>query len=166
MIVLIGFMGAGKTTIGALLATAIDRPFIDLDRLVENSAGCTIAQIFSRWGEADFRRREFEALQHLPAGWNGVLAVGGGAPMHPEAQLVLNSATVIYLQTSLDHVIARLGNDPSRPMLRNKNLEELFNARSVIYGALADITIWVEDITPDQIVTNLKSLLANLKPTD
>lgn len=164
MIVLIGFMGAGKTTVGALLATAINRPFFDLDQLVENAAACKIAEIFNRRGEAEFRRRELAALRLLPPGWNGVLAVGGGAPVSPEAQAIFNNATVIYLQTNLDHAIARVGEDPSRPMLKSSNLPEIFNSRSVIYDAIADIKVSVEDVTPAQVVSKLIDLLANFRP--
>ncbi len=117
-IFLIGFMGSGKTTVGALLARRLGWSFADLDDLIVRSAGLSVAEIFAREGEDGFRRRETEAVRAAAAGRQSVVATGGGAACREEnLTLMLTSGRVVALAVSPAEAVRRTGSRSGRPLL-------------------------------------------------
>jgi shikimate kinase len=145
-IFLIGPMGAGKTTIGRLLAKALGVEFFDSDKEIEQRTGVSIPTIFEYEGESGFRRREAETLADLTALSPIVLATGGGSVILPENQAVLRQrGFVVYLQCPVDKQLERTQRDANRPLLNTENprarLQALFQARDPVYHSLADLII-------------------------
>ena len=118
---LIGFMGAGKTTLGKAVAEILGWEFIDVDQLIENDAGMSISEIFAREGEVHFRKLETDALIRLAIGQSGnrIIATGGGAPCHGENMALLNQLGVtIYLNPKIETLTLRLiSQKAERPMI-------------------------------------------------
>jgi shikimate kinase len=145
-IFLIGPMGAGKTTIGRLLAKALGVEFLDSDKEIEKRTGVSIPMIFEYEGESGFRRREAETLADLTALNPIVLATGGGSVILPENQAVLRQrGFVVYLQCTVDKQLERTQWDANRPLLKTENprarLEGLFAVRDPIYHSIADLVV-------------------------
>jgi shikimate kinase len=128
-------MGSGKSTVAFALAALLGRMAIDLDRVVENEAGDSIADIFAREGEEGFRRREVEALRDQLEG-PVIVALGGGAVVAEESwQLVKDTATSIWLDAPLDVLWQRAGEDPLRPLsLDRREFDRRFRARRKRYA--------------------------------
>jgi len=144
MIVLVGFMGAGKTTVGREVARTLGVPFTDADRAIETQAGRPIRQIFADDGEPAFRELERQVITGLLSRpGEAVLALGGGAAENPAIAAALAGHEVVFLQISLDDALARVGYDTGRPMLRSPDLPGLFRRRQDSYAALAAITVRV-----------------------
>jgi shikimate kinase len=121
---LVGMMGAGKSSVGAALASLLALEFIDLDRAIEAAAGRSIAELFAAEGEAAFRKREREAIEGV-AGRRAVVALGGGAMAQPGvASLLLASGTAIYLRARAETLAARVGEDEARPLLAGLGAEQ------------------------------------------
>ena len=118
--ILIGFMGAGKTSIGTCLSERSDRPLVDTDQLIEAEAGMSIPQIFSEQGEDGFRRIESRILEKLNNESDHiVISVGGGLPLRAENRIILSElGTVVFLRTRPDTVLSRLEGDVTRPLLQ------------------------------------------------
>lgn len=147
-VVLIGLMGAGKTTLGRRLARRIGWPLVDTDEEIERRCGASIPLIFEHEGEEGFRQREFRVLEEVLAVGQQVVTTGGGAPIRAENQALLRSGGhfVIYLEAEPRHLWARLRHDKSRPLLARspnplKTLEELHGVRDPIYRSLAQAII-------------------------
>ncbi|MEY4194453.1 MAG: hypothetical protein RLZZ226_821 [Pseudomonadota bacterium] len=145
-IFLIGPMGAGKTTVGRLLAKTLDMEFHDSDREIEQRAGVSIPTIFEYEGESGFRRRESEALADLTRLDGIVMATGGGSILREENRICLHQrGFVVLLQCSVDKQLERTGKDSNRPLLHTDNpretLRELFRTREPYYRALADYVV-------------------------
>jgi shikimate kinase len=145
-IYLIGPMGTGKTAVGKQLARLLGVPFHDSDAEVERAAGVDIPYIFEQEGEPRFRQREKEALADVCLRQPIVLATGGGAVLAPEnRQLLHETGTVVFLQTSLTQQLQRVGKGRGRPLLRgvdmHKRLSELRELREPLYREIADITL-------------------------
>jgi shikimate kinase len=115
VIVLIGFMGAGKTTVGQLLSGQLGLPFLDADAVIEERAGCPVPQIFAVRGEPAFRELEHETIAGLLAGPRIVLALGGGAVEDARTRRLLVAADVVYLHVPYAGALARIGGDAGRP---------------------------------------------------
>jgi shikimate kinase len=141
MIVLVGFMGAGKTTVGRRLATELGLPFTDLDAAIESRIDRTVKQIFSEDGEAAFRRAEHQTLAAVLSGPDLVLAVGGGAVEHAGSRQLLRAAQVVYLQVSYDEALQRVGGDAGRPMLARPDLADIYRRRLAAYESVATLTV-------------------------
>ncbi len=141
MIVLVGFMGAGKTTIGRGLARRLNRPFVDSDEVIERSTGLSITDIFEGYGEAGFREIEARTIAGQLAGPPVVLALGGGAVTTPSVRENLVGHEVVLLEIALTDALGRVGGDPSRPMLRRPDLAEIFAARQALYREVATLRI-------------------------
>src|SRR6185503_5858103 len=115
---LVGFMGAGKTTVGRILAPSLNYEFIDLDDLIQERMGMSVQEIFARLGEAAFRRAESEVLESCRDRFQTVVALGGGAYIaEPNRRLLREIGTTIWLDCPLEVCMSRLGDDPSRPVL-------------------------------------------------
>jgi shikimate kinase len=155
-IVLTGFMGSGKTTVGPLLASRLGWSFVDADDAIEAEAGMTIAEIFAVHGEAAFRRHEHAVITRLANEDTRVLALGGGA-IETEATRTLLVATpgtlLVHLEVELATTLARCrGTEESRPVLADQaNLESRYWRRLPLYRT-AHVSISVDALTPDEVV--------------
>lgn len=143
---LVGLMGAGKTTVGRLLARRLGKRFVDSDHEIEARTGASIPWIFEIEGESSFRRREADMIRELTAQSGIVLATGGGAILNPENREYLKTrGTVIYLRASIDSILLRTSHDKNRPLLQTadprKRLEELLQQRDPLYREIAALTI-------------------------
>ena len=143
---LIGPMGAGKTTVGRLLARDLGLMFLDSDHEIEKAANAAISWIFDMEGEAGFRRRESRMIAQLTERREILLATGGGAVLDPaNRDLLKDRGIVVYLHVSLELQLSRELKDDNRPLLQTANREqrirELFEARHPIYSELADIRV-------------------------
>lgn len=167
-IVLVGPMGAGKSTIGRLLATELGLPFFDSDREIEARSGANIPWIFDVEGEDGFRRRETQTIiELLQEDGPIVLATGGGAIMRPEnRQSISQSSTVIYLHTTIEQQLQRTAKDKNRPLLQNDNpkavLENLFAIRDPLYRETADLIVKTDRQSPKSVVRLISKKLKNL----
>lgn len=157
-IVLTGFMGAGKSTIGPLLAARLGWHFVDLDDEIVRAQSASIADLFARLGEAAFREHEHTALKNVLHRPQLVLAIGGGAIETPAnfALLTSDPATLlVYLEVPFEHLVERCERQPNaavRPVLNNRpELAERFLRRQPLYEA-AHWTIATKDIGPEQVV--------------
>lgn len=138
-LVLAGFMGAGKTTVGRLVAARLGWPFVDTDELVEQAAGRSIATIFAQDGEAAFRHLERRACQRAALLDAHVIATGGGALLDPDTRAAfLARGVVVWLSAELNTIVERLGQGAERPLFAGDHarLEALFAARAPLYAAL------------------------------
>ncbi len=145
-IFLVGPMGAGKTTIGRLLAKSLGMDFFDSDKEIEQRTGVSIPMIFDYEGELGFRRREADVVASLTAMDPIVLATGGGAVLLPENRQALRQrGFVVYLQCGVDKQLERTHKDANRPLLKTENprarLEELLEVRDPIYRSMADFVV-------------------------
>lgn len=145
-IFLVGLMGAGKTTVGKLLAKALDKSFYDSDHEIERRTGVNIPLIFELEGEIGFRKREAQAIAELANLHGIVLATGGGAVLLPENRQVLSShGTVIYLRASVEELCHRTRGDRNRPLLQTvdprERLQTLYMQRDPLYNEIADLVI-------------------------
>ena len=144
-IVLVGLMGAGKTTVGRRLAAALDLPFIDADAEIEAAAGSSVEEIFARHGEPAFREGERRVISRLLSDGPMVLATGGGAYIDPGTRAAIKEkGTSIWLRADIDVLMRRVGKRNNRPLLKTDNprrvMEQLIEKRYPIY-AEADIII-------------------------
>lgn len=145
-VVLVGPMGAGKSTIGRLLAGRLGFVFRDSDTLIEERTGATIAWIFDVEGEPGFRERETAVIRDLATESGLVVATGGGAVLSPENRRLLSGmGAVVYLETSVREQLARTRRDRKRPLLqtpdREKVLSELLAVRDPLYREIADVVV-------------------------
>ena len=138
-VVLVGLMGAGKSTVGRRLAKRLDLPFVDSDDAIEDAAGYSAAEIYERYGEADFRDGERRLVARLVDGEIRVIATGGGAYVDPRTRQLLNErAITVWLDAPLDILTERTGRRNTRPLLRNDDragtLERLSEERGPAYA--------------------------------
>jgi len=133
VVVLVGFMGAGKTTVGHIMAERLGLPFVDSDVLIEQRTGRDIRDIFRTEGEPYFRELEHQTVAGLVRGPEAVVALGGGALEDPRTQAVLRQARVVYLRVSYDEALARVKSDEFRPMLHQPGLDGVFRRRVPVY---------------------------------
>lgn len=155
-VVLVGLMGAGKSTVGRRLATRLDLPFLDADAEIEAAAGMTIPEIFATHGEAYFREGEKRVIARILQEGPLVLATGGGAYMNEETRHAIAASGVsIWLKADVDVLLERVSRRRNRPLLANVDpratLERLMQERYPVY-ALADIEIQSRDAPHDRIV--------------
>ena len=158
-IVLTGFMGSGKSTVGPLLAERLGWRFLDVDDVIEAEAGCTIAEIFARHGEGAFRDREYETIARLAADNALVLALGGGAIEREETQALLLSSPgtlLVHLEVELATTLKRCrGTEHARPVLADQaNLARRYERRLPLYRA-AHVSIVVDALTPAEAVDEI-----------
>jgi shikimate kinase len=163
-IVLIGMMGAGKSSIGRRLAQQLDLPFVDADLEIEKAAGMSIPDIFSSHGEPAFRVGEARVIARLLDGGPQVLATGGGAFMNEDTRRrIVDKGLSVWLKAEFDVLMRRIKRRQDRPLLKTDDpgttLRELIEARYPIY-ALADITIQSREVPHDKIVDEIVNALA------
>lgn len=165
---LIGASGAGKSTVGALLAQRWGCPLIDVDAEVEREAGVNIATIFEREGEAGFRAREASATVDALNG-DAVVSLGGGAPMTPAVADALRACPlVVWLRVAAPDAAARVGRDPLRPLLAGDDVEAtlrtMLKRREPTYAALATLTIDTHGLSAEQVADAIDEALASAHP--
>jgi len=168
-IVLVGMMGVGKSSVGRRLAGRLAIPFVDADSEIEKAAGMSIADIFARHGEPDFRSGEARVIARLLEGGPQVLAAGGGAYMNADTRAAIAAKGVsIWLSADIDVLMRRISKRKGeRPLLQTadpaETLRHLLAEREPVY-ALADITVQSRDVAHDTIVTDILTALdAHLK---
>lgn len=163
-IFLTGFMGAGKTTVGVILAEKLKVPFLDLDRLIEGMTGKSVEEIFSEHGEQFFRKVESDALVEAARKYSDVvISTGGGIVLKEENRNFIKQYGIsIYLKAGIGELWNRISNDTSRPLLKvdkpYSRAEEILNERSELYS-LADYTVDTEGLTPDEVASRIADLV-------
>ena len=155
-IVLVGMMGAGKSTIGRRLSTRLGLPFLDADSEIEAAAGMSIPDIFESRGEADFRDGEARVIARLLDSGPAVIATGGGAVMRQETRdRIRDKAVSIWLKVDPDIIMRRVKRRSDRPLLQTADpeatVERLIREREPVYGQ-ADVTVWSRDVPHEKIV--------------
>lgn len=170
-IVLVGMMGAGKTTVGRRVAARLNRPFIDSDEEIEKAAGMSIEDMFKSHGEGEFRAGEVRVISRLLRDGGMVLGTGGGAFMNPETRALAKELGVtVWLKADFDLLFQRVSRRSNRPLLKTANpretLQKLIDTRYPIY-AEADVTVVSHDVPQDQVASELiEALYAHLAKTE
>ncbi|CAD5375402.1 shikimate kinase I [Pseudomonas sp. OF001] len=168
-VILVGPMGAGKSTIGRLLAKELHLPFKDSDKEIEVRTGADIPWIFDVEGEQGFREREQAVIADLCHEDGLVLATGGGAVLRPANREALRAGgRVVYLHTSVEQQLERTARDRNRPLLRTANpgqvLRELMALRDPLYREIADVIIETDQRPPRLVVQEVLGRLEQLLP--
>jgi shikimate kinase len=167
-IVLIGYRGSGKTTVGRLLAQRLGKPFADADDLVVQRSGKSIREIFASGGEETFRTLEMAAIAELAGRNDGVIAVGGGAVLRDDNRRVLAGHTIVYLRCEVPELLRRIQSDPAtsdnRPNLTSlgggiDEIQALLRQREPIYKAAMTHELDVTSLTPAEAVDRLHKLI-------
>jgi shikimate kinase len=169
-IVLVGLMGAGKSSVGRRLAEKLGLPFVDADHEIEAAAGKSIAEIFADHGEAYFREGERRVIGRLLGGGAKILATGGGAYMNDETRARIQEGAVsVWLKASLPLLMKRVMKRQDRPLLRTEDPEAvmrgLIDKRYPVY-ALADVTVESRDVQHGQMVNDVIKALGQWKGWD
>lgn len=158
-IILTGFMGSGKSTLGIRLSYRMKQPYIDTDKYIERKTGRTISEIFETDGEAAFRRMETEALTDLisDSTHDHVIATGGGMPMNEaNHDLLKRLGVVVWLRIRPETVLERLANDTNRPLLQREDREQvirdLMAERAPMYEKCSDVIVDVDDKRVERIM--------------
>lgn len=160
-VILIGFMGCGKSSVGYRLSYVMRRTLIDTDKLIEKQQGMTITEIFETKGEAGFRQMETDCIRHLlKATDRQIISTGGGLPMKEENHALLKQlGRVYYLKVNGETVYERLKDDTTRPLLQGDNprekIEQLLAKRASVYEACADEIVEVSDKDFEEIILEI-----------
>jgi shikimate kinase len=167
----IGLMGAGKTTIGRMLAKQMGKTFYDSDHEIERRTGVRIPLIFELEGEAGFRKRETAMIEELCQLNNIVMATGGGAVLNEENRLYLKQhGHIIYLRANVHDLWIRTRNDKTRPLLQGgdikQKLEKLYSERDPIYTELATCIVDTGSQSANEITHFIEQKLKNLSPIE
>lgn len=164
-IVLIGFMGTGKSAAGRELAKTLGWPFLDTDSMIKKKLGLSISQIFSRFGEARFREEEIAVLQSISVARPSVIVTGGGAVLRPENVARMRQlGTIVCLTATLPTLEQRLADGKDRPLLpienRGEIISNLSRAREPHYQKAANLTIDTSRLDPTQVSELIRKSLA------
>jgi len=160
--VLIGPPGAGKSTVGPLLAALLGSEFAETDAMVEAAAGKPVSDIFISDGEPAFRAMERDAVAWALEHHTGIVALGGGAVMDPQTRQRLARHRVVYLQTGFAAAVRRVGLDTPRPLLLGNprgRMRELLGERLPVYEELARITVVTDDRNPQEIADEIAAAI-------
>ena len=159
-IVLIGFMGCGKTTVAQALAKKMRLGVVDMDAQIEKRAGCTINEIFTSRGEQEFREMEHVMLKECMALENMVISTGGGVVERPENIPILKQCgLVVYLDVPFRKIVHRLSGDKTRPLFRRDTAKALYDSRQDKYLQAADVCI--EDKSAKQAVAQIEKMVTD-----
>lgn len=155
-IVLCGFMGSGKTTVGKELAKITGRKFVDTDEMIEKEEGVSISEIFETKGEAYFRELEYKICKKAGEMKNAVISTGGGAmTFERNISAIKKNSKIVFLNASFETVSKRVGNGETRPLFKNKTkAKQLFNERKSKYERAADYVI-DGDLSPSITASNI-----------
>lgn len=168
-LILVGPMGAGKSTIGRLLAKELKLQFKDSDKEIEQRTGADIPWIFDVEGEQGFREREQSMIAELCELSGAVIATGGGVVLRPENRRALSAGgRVVYLHASVEQQLDRTSRDRNRPLLRNsepaKVLANLMEIRDPLYREIADVIVETDERPPRMVVQEIIDRLGALSP--
>lgn len=160
LVYLVGPMGAGKSTIGKVLAEQMQLAFVDSDRVIEERTGADIPWIFDMEGEEGFRQREAAVLEQLSEENDMVLATGGGIVLRPEnRQCMRRAGKVVYLTASIEQLLERTSKDKKRPLLQVDDpravIEALMAERDPLYREVADVVIDTEKRSPKAVAQDI-----------
>ncbi len=161
-VVLVGPMGAGKTTVAALLGARWGVAVRDTDADIEAAEGRSISDIFVESGEAHFREREASAVATALAEHDGVLSLGGGAVLDPATRELLAGRPVVFLKVGLSDAVKRVGLGTARPLLLGNvrsRIKALLDERTPIYESVASVVVDTEDRTPDEVADAVATAL-------
>lgn len=164
-IILIGFMGSGKSTVGYRLSYKLKRCFLDTDKMIERKEGMRITEIFAAKGEGYFRERETACLEGLFRELGSrIISVGGGTPIKEENRVLLRRlGTVIYLKASANTLYERVKKDTSRPLLQcddpKQRITELLSEREAVYESIADLVICVDGKEIQEVVQKIAEVV-------
>ena len=161
--VLVGTMGAGKTTVGRLLADALGVAFLDSDHAVEERAGKPVSEIFVDDGEAAFRALERQAVADALESHDGVLALGGGAVLDASTRALLADHSVVFLRVGLSDAVKRVGLGSARPLLLGNvrgRIKALLDERTPIYESVATLVVDTDDRAPAEIAAEIAEALS------
>ena len=153
-------MGAGKTTVGRILARRLGVPFRDSDLVIEERAGRPVSQIFAEDGEPAFRDLEHKVIADLLDGTDSVLALGGGAVQRADTRDLLRGVPVVYLRVSYAEAMRRVGGDEGRPMLGRPDVARLHAERDPRYAEAATVTIDAGARQPADVAADILARLA------
>lgn len=162
LVVLVGPMGAGKSTVARHLATAYGVTARDTDTDVEAAAGRSISDIFVDSGEANFRELERVAVAEALAGHDGVLALGGGAVLDPATREQLADHRVVFLRVGLSEAVKRVGLGTARPLLLGNvrsRIKALLDERTPIYESVADLVVDTDQRSPEDVADEIRKAL-------
>ncbi|MFB9376279.1 shikimate kinase [Kineococcus gynurae] len=166
MIVLVGFMGGGKTTVGRLLATRLGLPFVDTDDVITTRDGRTVPEIFAADGETAFRDHEEAVIAEVLAGPESVVSLGGGACGRVGTRERLAGHDVVHLRASFAETQRRIGGDPGRPMLARPDLAEIYTARQEVYASVAGRVLDTDGRSAAEIAEFLLAAPVPTHPTE
>ncbi|KRE92214.1 shikimate kinase [Nocardioides sp. Soil774] len=161
-VVLVGPMGAGKTTVAGLLAQAWGVAVRDTDADIETTTGREISDIFVESGEDVFRELEVAAVATALAEHDGVLALGGGAVLRPETRALLADVPVVFLRVGLSDAVKRVGLGVGRPLLLGNvrsRIKALLDERTPVYESVATHVVETDDRTPEEVADEIRGLL-------
>lgn len=164
-VILVGYMGCGKSTVGRRLSYRLKMPYVDTDKLIETQQRTTITEIFAAKGEEAFRTMETECVKGLfEYKQDYVIAVGGGLPMREENRNLLGElGTVVYLRAKPDTIYERLKDDTTRPLLQGENpqgkIRDMIAQRGPVYEMAADCIIDVDEKSFDEIISEIGEIL-------
>ena len=164
-IVLVGVPGAGKTTVGKLLAKELGLEFFDSDQVIEAQAGKSVSDIFTQDGEPAFRQIEHDVIVELLESSNAVLALGGGSLGNEETRAKVKNANAVWLITGLAQAVDRVGMNRNRPLLLGNvrgQLADLMAAREPFYKEVAAIGVDTSKLIPSEVVTEIVSELKKI----
>lgn len=166
-LILVGPMGAGKTTIGKALSGYLHLPFVDIDHLIVEKAGAAIPWIFDVEGEEGFRRRESAVLQEVLDGEPAIIATGGGIiTMEHNRRVLRKLSGVVYLQTSIQQQFDRTAKDKNRPLLQTESpmqtLTDLMTAREPFYKEVAAFEVSTDSNRPKFVVEQISNYWKSL----
>ena len=167
-VVLIGAPGAGKSSVGRLLAQALNCMFVDTDTMVEEQVQRTVADIFIESGEAHFRELEAKAVAEALQLSDAVVSLGGGAVLDARTQAALTGLPVVWLQVSVDSAVRRVGMQAARPLLLGNvrsRFVTLLAERAAIYASLATTSIVTDERTPEEIAEQVQAWLMSRSGT-
>jgi shikimate kinase len=165
-IVLVGVPGAGKTTVGKLLAKDLGIDFFDSDQVIESRAGKSVSDIFTQDGEPAFRKLEHDVIVELLDSNNVVLALGGGSLGNEETRAKVKDATTVWLVAGLAQAVDRVGMNRNRPLLLGNvrgQLADLMAAREPFYKEVAAIAVDTSRLIPSEVVTEIVAELGKIE---
>lgn len=167
-VILMGFMGSGKTCIGRRLSYHLRKCFIDVDNYIEKNQQRTVAEIFQEEGESYFRQLETDCLKELlRTKGSYIISLGGGTPMQPRNEILLKQlGKVVYLKVTPESIGKRLKKDKKRPLLQCENptdlIETMLEEREPIYQKIADVVIETDGKKFSEIISEMKERLGNV----